>query len=1084
MWFVRLALVRPYTFVVFAILILLMGIFTIFNMSTDIFPEINIPVVSIIWTYTGISADEMEKRIVTISERAVTTTVNDVEHIESQSMNGVSVIKVFFHPNARIEAAVAQVTSVSQTILRVLPQGVTPPFIIRYNASSVPILQIGVSSKTLPEETLYDLGLNFIRTQLATVQGASIPLPLGGKVRQIMVDIDPQALYGKGLSPSDIVNAVNAQNIILPAGTAKFGPTEYVVKTNSSPNILESMNNFPIKQVNGATVFIKDVAQVRNGYAVQTNIVRQDGLRGTLLTILKASGASTLDVVKRIKKALPAVQATMPPGLNMKYLFDQSIFVKASIDGVIREAVTASILTALMILIFLGSWRSTLIVIVSIPLSILCSIICLQFTGQNLNVMTLGGLALAIGMLVDDATVEVENIHRNQHLMPQSTIQHIILVGAQQVATPALVSTLSICIVFLPVVMVTGAAKYLFTPLAMAVVYAMMASYVLSRTLVPVMAMYLIPHVQQLPAEENTKGENPEGKDTQTENTAVQPTQKRSIFSPVMGLFGKFHAGFEHQFEKVRGIYHHDLEWCLNHRPLIIAIFLIFCLGSFVLLPFIGQDFFPSVDSGQFRLHVRAPVGTRIETTEHDFSLVENVIREIVPPEEIAVILDNIGLPNSGINLAFSDNATIGTSDGEILVSLKEHHAPTENYVRRIRAVLNQRFPGMTFFFQPADIVSQILNFGLPAPIDIQVVGRNTAKNYALAQAIQQKITQVPGVVDAHLHQILNEPQYQVNVSRDMASQVGFTQRDVASSLLTSLSSSGQAAPNYWLNPANGVNYPIAVQTPPYLLPNLSTLAQTPIESPNSANSSAPQLLSNLASFKLTKTQQVINHYNVQPTLDIFANVQDRDLGGVSHDINQILEGYQKQLPKGSKISVRGQTESMNTSFTSLGLGLIMAIILVYLLMVVNFQSWLDPFIIIMGTPATFVGILWALFATGTTFSVPSLMGSIMSIGVATANSILIISFANDQRVEGKDAMEAALLAGFTRFRPVLMTALAMIIGMLPMALGMGEGGEQNAPLGRAVIGGLLVATFSTLFFIPILYSLMRKKYKPAPLVE
>jgi multidrug efflux pump subunit AcrB len=1087
MWFVRLALIRPYTFIVFAIFILLMGLVTIFGMSTDIFPEIDIPVVSVVWTYTGISSDEMAKRIVTISERAMTTTVNDIDHIESQSMNGVSVIKVFFHPGAKVEAGVAQITSVSQTILRVLPPGITPPFVIRYNASSVPILQLGLSSKILSEQTLFDIGLNFIRTQLATVQGASVPLPLGGKARQIMVDIDPQLLYANRLSANDIVSAINAQNIILPAGTAKIGNREYVIKTNSSPEILETLNSLPIKTVNGATITIHDVAQVKDGYAVQSNVVRDNGRRGALLTVLKASGASTLDIVARIKKSLPGIQATLPPALDIKQLFDQSIFVKASIDGVLREAVTASCLTALMILIFLGSWRSTIIVVTSIPLSIFCSIICLNLCGQNLNVMTLGGLALAIGMLVDDATVEVENIHRNQHLMPKETIQHIILVSAQEVATPALVATLSICIVFCPVVLVSGAAKYLFVPLAMAVVFAMLASYVLSRTLVPVLAMYLMPHTPQ-------KDEAEEASSASTtvttidvtslpghpHSTATQSiTSSREVKKP--SIFARFSQAFETQFEKLRQLYSHDLGWGLNNKPILFAAFTLFFVGSFFLTPWVGRDFFPSVDAGQIRLHLRAPTGSRIESTEHYFSLVDDAIRRIIPANEIESILDNIGLPNSGINLAFGDNATVGRSDGEILVALKENHGPTPVYVRKIRRALQEQYPELTFFFQPADIVSQILNFGLPAPIDIQITGRNFPANYKLAKAIREKVQAVPGATDVHLHQILDEPEYDVNIDRVRASQLGLSQRDVATSMLVSLSSSGQVTPNYWLNPQNGVNYLVAVQTPPYQMDSLSALEQTPVYP---ANAQMPQLLSNLAELKPAITQQVVSHYNVQPVLDIFAGVQDRDLGGVSDNIAGVLKHFSEHLPRGTTLTMRGQVQSMNSSFTSLGFGLLLAITLVYLLMVVNFQSWIDPLIIMMGTPATLTGVLWGLFATGTTFSVPSLMGTIMSIGVATANSILIVSFANEQREQGKSAVEAVRLAGETRFRPVIMTALAMIIGMLPMALGLGEGGEQNAPLGRAVVGGLLVATFSTLFFIPLVYSVWRKTYHVAEPVE
>jgi multidrug efflux pump subunit AcrB len=1080
MWFVRLALIRPYTFIVMALFILLTGLVTIFSMSTDIFPEIDIPVVSIVWTYTGISADEMEKRIVTISERAMTTTVNDIDHIESQSMNGVSIIKVFFHPGAKVEAGVAQITSVSQTILRVLPPGITPPLVIRYNASSVPILQLGMSSKTLSEQALFDLGLNFVRTQLATIQGASIPLPLGGKVRQIMVDIDPDALYANKLSANDIVAAINAQNIILPAGTAKMGNREYVVKTNSSPDLLSALNDLPIKTVNGATITIGNVAQVKDGYAVQSNIVRDNGSRGSLLTILKASGASTLDIVERIKQALPGIKATLPPALDMKMLFDQSVFVRASIQGVLHEAITASCLTALMILIFLGSWRSTIIVVTSIPLSIFCSIIMLKLFGQNLNVMTLGGLALAIGMLVDDATVEVENIHRNQHLMPKESISHIILVSAQEVATPALVATLSICIVFFPVMLVNGAAKYLFVPLAMAVVFAMLASYVLSRTLVPVLAMYLIPH-KPATAGSGTPGMLATSGAANLDDAYYVEASPVTHPAPKPNIFQRFLNRFEAGFEKLRRTYSHDLSCALNHRPIVFAVFIAFFAASFCLLPFVGRDFFPSVDAGQIRLHVRAPNGMRLENTEQIFSRVEAAIREVIPPAEIETILDNIGLPNSGINLAFGDNATVGRSDGEILVALSENHAPTEVYVRKIRRMLQQQFPEVTFFFQPADIVSQILNFGLPAPIDIQIVGRNLPENHKLALKIRDAVKAVPGAADVHLHQIVDAPQYNIDIDRVRANQLGLSQREVAGSMLVALSSSGQVTPNYWLNPKNGVNYLVAVQTPTYKMDSIPALEQTSVYAPGAE---IPQMLSNLSSIKRTTNQQVISHYNVQPTFDIFAGVQDRDLGGVSDDIAGILKRFTPQLPRGTTLTMRGQVDSMNSSFTSLGFGLLLAITLVYLLIVINFQSWVDPLIIMMGTPATLSGVLWGLFSTGTTFNVPSLMGAIMSIGVATANSILIVAFANEQRALGKTAQEAALLAGQTRFRPVIMTALAMIIGMLPMALGMGEGGEQNAPLGRTVVGGLLVATFSTLFYIPLVYSTFRKNFRMPEAVE
>ena len=1044
MWIVQLALRRPYTFIVMAILIALLGAVTIQRTPTDVFPTIDIPVVSVIWSYGGISPDDMEKRIVTISERAATTTVNDIEHIESQSLPGVSVIKFYFQPGAKVEAGVAQLTSITQTILRVLPPGITPPLIIRYSASSVPILQLGLSSKTLSEQQLYDNGTNFVRTGLSTVQGASIPLPYGGKPRQIMVDLDMQALVAKGLSPIDVSNAINAQNLILPAGTAKMGGEEYNVRLNSSPDAIVDLNDLPIKFVGGAAITVGDVASVHDGYAVQNNIVRQNGRRSALLSVLKNGDASTLDVVGRVRQTLPKVQATLPPALKIEQLFDQSVFVRAAVTGVVKEAVIAACLTAIMILLFLGSWRSTLIVATSIPLSILSSIIILGALGQTMNVMTLGGLALAVGILVDDATVEIENVHRNMGMGKKLTTA--ILDGAQQIAAPTFVSTLSICIVFVPVAFLQGAVRSLFLPLAMAVVFAMLSSYLLSRTLVPVMVKMLL----KKEAELYTEGEHAHGG---------------------KGPIWKMHYAFNGLFEKGREAYKGVLEWALHHRMLTVGAFGVFFLLSFGLLPFIGQDFFPTVDAGQFRLHVRAPAGTRIEETERLFSHVEQTIRETVPAKELDMVLDNIGLPVGGVNLAFSDSVTIGPADGEILVSLKEgEHKPTPEYVKILREKLQKEYPGATFFFQPSDIVTQILNFGLPAPIDLQITGR-AKENYALAQEIAAKVKGVQGAADVHVHQVVNTPEIRINVDRTRAQEVGLTQRDVANAALLSLAGSGQAAPNYWLDPKNGVSYLVAVQTPQYNVNNIADLGNTSVV----ANGQS-QLLSNLSTFGRGKSAQVISHYNVQPVFDIYANVQGRDLGGVARDIDAILKSYDKKLPRGTTLVMRGQVSSMNSAFLGLGLGLLFAILLVYFLMVVNFQSWLDPFIIITALPGALSGILWILFVTQTTFSVPSLMGAIMCIGVATANSILLVTFANGRRAEGDDAFQAALAAGYTRLRPVLMTAAAMIIGMLPMALGLGEGGEQNAPLGRAVIGGLSVATFTTLFFVPIIYSALRHK--------
>ena len=1089
MWIVRLALRRPYTFVIAALLIVLLGVVTITRMAVDIFPAINIPVVSVVWSYSGVAAEEMEQRIVTITERAMTTTVNDIEHIESQSMSGVSVIKVFFQPSADMAGAVAQVTSICQTLLRPLPPGITPPLIIQYNASNVPIIQMSVSSQNLSEQQLNDYGTNFIRTQLATIQGASVPLPFGGKPRQIMVDIDPQALYAKGLSATDVTNAITAQNLILPAGSAKIGEREYTVRLNNSPEAIAAINDLPIRQVNGAMVYIRDVSQVRDGFAVQTNIVRQNGRRSSLITILKNGGASTLDVVNRVKQALPRIQATVPKELNLGFLFDQSIFVKASVEGVIKEGLIAACLTAAMILVFLGSWRSTLIVAVSIPLSILVSIMVMSFLGQTLNIMTLGGLSLAVGILVDDATVEIENIHRN--LAQGKPLKRAILDGAQQIATPALVATLSICIVFVPVVFLNGVAKYLFTPLAMAVVFAMIASYVLSRTVVPMMANYLLPHEVDLytEGEQHANGHHSGSANDHKVKSATKPVKKDFIW--------RLHEKFNTQFEKFRNWYCNVLNSTLNHRRIVFVLFGAFWVSALVLLPFVGQDFFPKVDGGQFRLHVRALPGTRVEETERIIGQVENVIRGSIPAEEISIILDNIGLPSSGINLTYGyDGSTIGAADGEILVSLKEHGSTWE-YIKQLRQKLKAQFPQLTFFFQPSDIVTQILNFGLPAPVDIQISGppsQDKMANYKIAKQIEARLARIPGAVDVHVQQVMDAPELRVNVDRTQAQQTGLTQRDVANSLLTSLSSSGQQSVNYWLDPTKGVSYLVAVQVPQYKLDSVDTLESIPITSsqtqitssqnsalPNSQTS--PQLLSNLATVRRNTTMQVVNHYNVQPVFDIYASVQDRDLGSVSRDINRIVAEFKPKLPRGSNIVVRGQVETMNSSFLGLGAGLVFAIVLVYCLIVVNFQSWLDPLIIMMALPSALAGIVWMLFVSQTTLSVPSLMGAIMSIGVATSNSILMITFANEQRFEGKKAMDAAQAAGYTRLRPVLMTALAMIMGMVPMSLGLGEGGEQNAPLGRAVIGGLSAATFATLIFVPVVYSILRRK-QPRPLDE
>jgi CzcA family heavy metal efflux pump len=1049
MWIVRLALRRPYTFVVFSVLILILGAVAAIVTQKDIFPYINIPVVSVVWSYTGLTPDEMEKRIVTVCERAMTTTVNDIEHIQSESYSGVSVIRVFFQPKVKVELAVAQITAIVQTILRVLPPGTFPPNILKYDASSVPILQLGLSGEGLTEQDLFDLGLNFIRTRLATVQGASVPLPWGGKFRQIMVDVDPNSLYAKHLSATDVSAALSAQNLILPAGTARIGNTEYLVRTNSSPLTVAAMNDLPIRASNGAIVYMKDVAQVRNGFAVQTNIVRQNGRRGALLSVLKNGQASTLDIVNEVKHALPRVTADLPPALRITPQFDQSIFVRDSINGVLREAAIAAFLTGLMILLFLGSWRSTLIVCTSIPLSILTSLCVLAFLGETINVMTLGGLALAVGILVDDATVELENTHRNLGESKKSLV-HAILDSASQVAAPALVSTLSICIVFLPVVLLTGAARFLFTPLAMAVVFAMLASYFLSRTLVPTMMHYLLPPEVPL-YQPNESGDEPE-------------EGKNWVWH--------LHERFNKHFERLRTRYQGWLEWSLHHRAIVLVLFAIFVGGSSLLTLVIGRDFFPYVDSGQMRLHVTPPQGTRLEQSETIFAEIEREIRNALPAGTVDMITDNIGLPNGGFNLAFGNNATISNSDGDIQISLKGEGRHTLEYTRMLRTRLREKFPQVSFFSTPANMTNQILDFGLPAPIDPQVVGRNPRQNYEIAQTLLQKVLAIPGVVDAHIHQQVAYPTVDVTVDRSKAQQVGLQQRDVASSMLISLSGTGQTAPNQWLNPENGVNYQVVVQSPQYRIDSFEALQRTPITTPNGSNS---QLLANLATLKRDVSTIVVNHYNVQPTIDIYADVDRRDLGGVANEIHEIIK-HTTKLPGGTTLDLRGEVATMEQSFSRLLLGIGFAVIIVYLLMAINFQSWLDPFIILMALPGAFSGILWMLYLSRTTFSVPSLMGSIMTIGVATANSILLVVFANDERATGKDQMEAALSAGYIRLRPVCMTALAMIIGMLPMALAFGEGGEQNAPLGRAVIGGLLVATVSTLFIVPIIYSLLRTR--------
>jgi len=1045
MWIVRLALKRPYTFVVLAILILIMGTLAALRTPTDIFPNINIPVVSIIWNYTGLAPQDMASRIISLQERNLTTTVNDIEHLESQSLNGIAVIKVFFHPGANISTAIAQIAGQSQTQLKQLPLGTTPPLIITYSASSVPILQLALSSPTLAEQQLNDYGLNFIRPQLTSVPGTAIPYPYGGKQRQVQVDLNTTALQANGLSPLDVVNAISAQNLILPTGTAKIGTFEYNVDMNGSPTTIKGLNDLPIKTVGTSTIYIRDVAFVRDGFPPQTNIVRVDGHRSILMTIQKIGNASTLNIIAGIKQLLPSVKNTLPPDLQIRVLGDQSVFVRAAITGVVREALIAACLTAAMILLFLGSWRSTLIIAISIPLSILSSIAALSALGETINLMTLGGLALAVGILVDDATVTIENIHR--YLSEGKEIEEAILDGAQQIAIPALVSTLSICIVFVPMFLLSGVARYLFVPLAEAVVFAMLASYLLSRTLVPTLAKYFL------------KAHEEEGS-----------------HEPSRNPFVRLQVGFERGFERIRSAYRGLLETFIDHRRIFVGGFLLACFLSFALLPWLGQDFFPAVDAGEFTLHLRAPTGTRIEETAALCDHVENEIRKQIPQQEFAGVIDNIGLPYSGINLSYSNSAPIGTQDADIIVTLSPKHHPTAGYVHNLRLDLARTFPGVTFYFLPSDMVTQILNFGLPAPIDIQVVGNDLQANRQFADNLLERVKSISGTSDLRIQQTFNQPKLHVDVDRTKAADIGFSQKDVATNLLVTLSGSSQTSPTFWLNPQNGVSYSIATQTPQYRVQTLQDLDNIPITGTNP--SAPPSILASLASVSRVPDMSVVSHYNVAPVIDIFGSVQGRDLGGVSKDIFSIVNASQKDLPRGSKIIVRGQIQTMRSSFLGLLTGLIFAIVLVYLLIVVNFQSWLDPFIILMALPAALAGIVWFLFMTGTTISVPALTGSIMCVGVATANSILVVSFAKEQLSEGLSAAEAALQAGYMRFRPVLMTALAMIIGMAPMALGLGEGGEQNAPLGRAVIGGLLFATVSTLFFVPAVFSVVHSLRK------
>jgi multidrug efflux pump subunit AcrB len=1042
MWIVRLALRRPYTFIVLAMLIVLLGVFSILRTPTDIFPNIDIPVISAIWSYTGLPPDDMANRIVANAERYAQTTVNDLEHSESQSLPGISVVKYFFQPNVNEELAYAQITGVSQTLLRQAPPGTTPPFILAYNASTVPILQLALESPSLSEAQIFDMANTVVRPSLATVAGASLPYPYGGKQRQIQVDIDPEALRSKGLAAADVSNAIGAQNLIIPAGTEKIGDIEYNVKLNSSPLNVSDLNDVPIRDVNGTVVFVRDVANVHDGSSPQTNLVRLNGRHAVLMSVLKTGSASTLQVVESIKRLLPGIQAQLPQDLKVTATADQSLFVRAAVSAVIREGVIAAALTGLMILLFLGSWRSTLIITISIPLSVLTSIICLSAIGETINIMTLGGLALAVGILVDDATVAIENI--NWHLEQGKAVEPAILDGAQQIALPALVSTLCICVVFVPMFLLTGVSRFLFVPLAEAVVFAMLASYLLSRTLVPTLAKYwLHKHVEHEAAPD--------------------------------GVFARFQHGFEHRFAAIRDSYRDMLAAGLHHGLTFIVAFMVIGSTTFVLLPWLGRDFFPSVDAGQVRLHLRARSGTRLEQTAILVDEVEAQIRKIIPSDELDTLVDNIGVPYSGINLSYSTSAPIGPGDADVQIALRlDHHRPTVEYVRALRAQLRDQFPSTSFSFLPSDIVSQILNFGLPAPFDVQVVGINLTDNRNFANALLAKLQTIPGAADLRIQQAFDYPQVNVTVDRVNAAQLGFTQQDVATNVLISLSGSQQTAPSYWVDPKTGIEYNVATQAPQYRLTSMQDLALTPV---TKGTGGSEQLLANLATIDRGVGQAVVSHFDARPVIDIYGSVDGTDLGTVSDAVHRQVEGVRHALPRGSNLSVRGQIETMRTSFNGLAYGMIGAILLIYLLIVVNFQSWLDPLIIISALPAALAGMVWMLFVTHTTISVPALIGAIMCMGVATANSILVVSFARERLDQGVEAAAAALEAGFGRFRPVLMTALAMVIGMLPMSLGLGEGGEQNAPLGRAVIGGLLFATFATLLLVPVVFSVIHGRF-------
>jgi multidrug efflux pump subunit AcrB len=1040
MWLIRVALNRPYTFVVLALLVLIVGVVAISRTPTDIFPNINIPVVAVDWTYAGLNPEELEGRLTSVYERVLTATVDNIQHIESTTISGQAIVKIYLQPTASLDTANAQITAISQEILRQLPPGTLPPLIINYSASSVPILQLGLTGKGLSEQQLNDLGLNFLRPQLVTVPGAVVPYPYGGKQRQVMINLIPPLMQANGVSPTDVLNAITNQNLVLPSGTAKIGEFEYDTTTNASPRTIEELNGLPIKIADKAIIYLRDVATVSDSYSPQTNIVRQDGRRGVLLSVLKAGTASTIDVVSGIRSVLGRAVQTLPAALKISALGDQSVFVKGAVNGVIREVLLATVLTAIMILVFLGSWRSTLIIAISIPVSILTAVIVLASAGQTVNIMTLGGLALAVGILVDNATVTIENIER--HLEEGKDLKKAILAGTEQIGTPLLVSTLCICVVFLPMFFLNGIARYLFVPLAESVVFSMIASYFLSRTLVPTLAMYLL-------------------------------RAKQKVLSRSRNPLVRFQQSFERRFEQLRQRYQLLLRQLVDRRTVFIPAFMAACVASFLLIPWLGQDFFPDSDSGQFILHLRAKSGTRIEETARLVDLVENSIRRHIPAGETDNILDNIGLPYSGINFMHATSGLIGAADADIILSLKEHHHPTADYVRQLRTDLPREFPSATFSFLPADMVTQILNFGLPAPIDIQIDGADINRNREVADQILSEIRRVPGIVDARIQQTFDYPKFNIMVDRTKAAQIGYTERDVASNVLNSLSGSFQITPMFFLNYENGVSYNFVEQPPQYDIRSIQDIENIPLTSQQRKNS---EILADVASVRRSSEMEVLTHYNIRRVVDVYAAVQDRDLGAVSRDVKKIVDRERSLLPRGSFVTIRGQVDTMQSSYASLLGGLAFSIIIVYLLIVVNFQSWLDPFIIVTALPAALAGIALFLFFTHTTLSVPALMGAIMCMGVATANSILVVSFARERLAAHGDVINAAIEAGFTRFRPVLMTALAMIIGMVPMALGLGDGGEQNAPLGRAVIGGLLLATVATLIFVPTVFSLLHRR--------